>query len=222
MIKTDYTEKATKDTLEGAPLSRYRVGHWLIDVLKNFMSDPVNIYDERIRQLLRLQDGTNPDDCKALFRIEPPYSMDTRKAGTTPCILVSTGECSYPFTPINTGVPGTLGAINAQQMYERSVAKAITASVAIVTESCDGTSLLADIIEDFIVKLALQLEDDGMVHNLEIAGSSAPQRIQPGGAANAKDLYQIVISLKTTGAMTWMIDTQGPVYRGVHGKMTVK
>lgn len=218
MTTTDYTEKKTENTLCGTHLSRYRLGHWLIDILKNFLSDPVNIYDERIRKILMIQDGVDPNDCYALFKVEPPYTMDSRKAGTTPAILVNTTESKYPIVPLN-GVGATLGAINAQQMYRRSVARSMGATIAIVTESCDGTALLTDIIEEFLVRNSLLFPLDGMIGTFSVTGSSAVQRIPAGNAINAKDWYQAVIQVEVTGGLTWTTDTQGPVYRGLTNKM---
>ena len=221
-IVTSYTEKDNKNTLEGAPLSKYRLTHWLVDLLKNFMSDPINLRDDRIARLLRIQDGRGIDDCKGLFIVDVPFNTDTRKACTTPAIMVSAGDTTYPLAPLNTGFGLNEGDINAQMMYERMYARQIKAFVAVVTESCDGTLLLAGIIEDFLVRADLMLDQDGMVQQLTVEGSSAPRRIGTGEAMNAKDIYQVVISLNAIGGIAWASDTQGPVYRGTKAGIVVK
>lgn len=212
MITTDYT---WNNSLHGAPLSRYRLSHWLVDTLKNFMSDPCNIRDERLRGLLGLQDGVEPDACRALFKVDVPFTQDTRKACTTPCIMVSTGEMSYPFKPVNSGISQTPYAMGVAMTAKGFVPRQLAATIAVVTESCDGTQLLTDTLEDFLVMNAQAFPKEGLVSQLTVAGSTGPQRISIGQALNAKDLYQSTISIVTTGALNWTTDTQGPVFRGV-------
>lgn len=214
-VLTSYTEKANKNTLCGAPLSKYRLVHWMVDLLKNFIADPINLRDERIARALKIQDGRGIDDCKGLFVVDVPYNTDTRKAANTPSIMVSAGESQYPIQPVNYGIGAASGAINARHMYERTVSKAIGLQIAIITESCDGTMLLADIIEDFLMRFEKQFPGDGMVQQFALQGSSATKRIAIGEAQNAKDNYQMVINAIVRGALTWTADTQGPVFRGI-------
>lgn len=212
MITTDYTEKSS---LCGAPLSRYRLSHWLVDTLRNFMSDPYNIRDERLRSLLQLQDGTEPDACRALFKVDVPFTQDTRKACTTPCVMVSTGEMAYPFRPVAAGVGRRTYAAGTEISAMGFIPRQLTAAIAVVTESCDGTQLLTDTLEDFLVMNASRFPKDGLVSSLTVAGSTGPQRISIGQALNAKDLYQATISVTVCGALNWSTDTQGPVFRGL-------
>ena len=214
-ITTSYRSEDNKNTLCRAPLSKYRLVHWMVDILKNFMSDPINLRDERISKLLKIQDGTDINDCKGLFIVDVPFNTDTRKACTTPAIMVSAGESSYPIEPLNYGVGATAGAINAMQQYERTVSKNIGLQIALVTESCDGTLLLTDIVEDFLLRFEHQFTANGMIHRFKVMGSSAPKQIKSGEGLNAKDIYQVVISANAVGGVTWTSDTQGPVFRGV-------
>lgn len=215
MNTTDYTSGQNRDSLHGAHLGKYRLTHWLIDILKNFLSDPVNMKDERVRSLLHMQDGDSAEACGALFRVEPPYTKDTRKACVTPAVMVSAGETQYTLNPLNAGGPSVSGAIGAVGMYTRTVGRSIAATVAVLTESCDGSLLLAGLIEDFLVINALLFKQEGMVHKLTVAGSSAPVRITAGEGGNAKDLFQVSLSLQASGALEWSVDTQGPVFRGL-------
>ena len=219
---TDYTAKATENTLCGAPMSRYRLTHWMLDILKNLFSSPLNIPDERLRSLLFIQNGPNPDNCAALFDIAAPYSKDSRKAGTTPAILVSCGATSYPMPTINLMNGAYPTAINASGEYTDSAARQIGLSIALITESCQGTQLIADIVEDFLLTHRHELTRDAMVSRVDITGGSEVQEIPAGKAANAKALYQIVIGLTCIGGITWTNDTQGPVYRGVSIAPTIK
>lgn len=214
MISTDYTRKATGDSLAGAPLNRYRFSNWLLDILKNFMSDPINLRDERICRLLRIQDGKLPDETWSLFRVELPYTTDTRKACTTPAIMVSAGAMEYPVRPVNViaGLPTCgIGAVPARG---GAVMRKLGATIAVVTESCNGTQLLAGLIEDFLVVNSQNFTRDGFLSNFVVNGSSEARRIGIGEAANAKDIYQIVISVSGIGGISWTTDSQGPVYRG--------
>lgn len=212
MISTDYTGK---DSLKGALLNKYRFSHWLVDILRNFMSDPINIKDERLCKLLLTQDGSGVDECRALFKVEAPFTADTRKACTTPAIFVSAGATEYPVRTFNALGGDTKTLIGAKAAYSNSVLRKMAGNIAVITESCDGTQLLAGLIEDFLVVNAFQLQQDGMVSQLSVTGSSETKRIVTGEAANAKDVYQIVIGITAIGGISWTTDTQGPVYRGI-------
>ena len=221
-ITTDYTEKATENTMCGAPLSRYRFVHWLVDILSNFMSDPVNLRDDRISRLLNIQDRPEPDFCRSLFIVDVPFSTDTRKACTTPAIMITAGEVQYPMTPLNNGIGAHEGLINAMMMYERTVVRSVSATITVVTERYDGTVLLADLIEDFLLRADILLPADGMIQKFNLTGSSAIRHISTGEAMHATDIYQIGIGVQAIGGITWTADTQGPVFRGTSGVTTVK
>lgn len=215
-IRTDYTEEATRDTLKGAKLDKYRLSHWLCDILRNFFSSPINIHDERLVRLLFKQDGHTPDTCCAHFQVALPMSKDTRKAGITPAVLVSAGECTYPVQTFNNGLESINGQIEAKAMYQRYAFRKINMKVAVLTESLDGTELLSGIIEDFLVINTLHLQaDNGAVSQFNVLGSSEAQQIAIAEAMNAKELYQEVINLSVAGSVVWTADTQGPVYRGL-------
>lgn len=214
-IITSYTSKDTKNTLAGAPLTKYRSMHWLCDILKNFLRDPINIKDERLSKLLVRQDTINTDECYSLFQIGLPYSKDSRKACTTPAIFVSAGTTEYPINTIGRGLDAVTSAINSSPMYKRIVPRKISAKIAILTESFEGTVLLSDTIEDFLVGHSLLFEKEGMVSQFNVLSSSEPEVLDIGSLANAKSLVQIVITVSMWGSIAWTVDTQGPVSRGV-------
>jgi len=214
-VVTDYTERAQQNTLCSAPLTRYRFAHWLCDIVKNFMSDPEHIRDERLRGLLWPQDGVEPDECRAVFKVGLPMSPDSRKAGVTPAILVSAGQQQYPVNSINAGIGASYPESGTRVMYEGTAVRQVTGKIAVVTESLDGTLLLCDILEDYLVTNTAGLVLDGMVQSLKVEGSSEPVMIKAGEAGNAKELFQTVVSLTAIGGLSWEADTQGPVFRGL-------
>ena len=218
MIQTNYTEKANEDTLQHGPLSRYRLTHWLIDQLKTLFSDPVNIPDERLSWLLEAHMADNEN----FIRVGMPYTNNPKKACNTPLVLVSAAGSSYPLEGINNGLPFNSAAINASLMYRRTVAKSVDAQITVLTESCDGTLLLSDIIEDYLLKNKLHFVRDGMVHQLNVIGASEVRQLSANEGVNAKDIYQTVIQLRVFGGVSWTTDTQGPVYRGTTNVIDVE
>lgn len=223
VITTDYTSKGSQDTLRTASLTRYRLAQWMSDILKNFFSDPVNIKDERLCGLLGISNDMDvPGICDSLVRVEMPYSSDARRACVTPAVLVSTGATKYTMVPINGGVGAVSGSVMAQALFKRTVGRAIDLNIAVLTESCDGTSMLADIIEDFLVINSVNFQGDGMVQQLAVRGGTDTRRIPSTDGGNAKDLYQITLSAVASGALTWTEDTQGPTFRGVKWSTHVK
>ena len=219
-LQFDYTKETNKDTLCGAGLTQYRLVHWMVDILRNFMSDPVNMHDERLVRLLFGQDGKIPETLDALFRIEPPYTRDVRKAGTTPAIMVSAGDETFPVGFVNIPpavLPSTSGAAAA---FSGHKIKQATLNIAVITESCDGTILLKDIIETFLVMHEqLLVWDNGSISEFHVTGASQVQAIQAGQAANAKPLYQQVLSVQVVGGLRWNVDTQGSVFNGMRGTL---
>lgn len=211
----DYTAEENQDSLKSGAMQKYRLMHWLKDVLRNFFSDPANIKDARISRLLQLQDGANDDQLKALFQVGTQYSKESKKACTTPAIIVGIGETKYPMPALNSlAARATLGGITPAESGARCMTTAL--QVTIATESYDGTVLLGDIIETFlIVNESLLVLDNGMISSFRVQGSSAVQDIQIGAASNAKTLYQSSIGISIVGGIGWNSDTQGPVYRGL-------
>ena len=108
-------------------------------------------------------------------------------------------------------------------MGEAFVARKLGGQIAVLTESLDGTYLLSEIIELFMAthKYLFQ-RDNGAVSQFNVLGSSGVQMIQIGQAGNAKELYQDVISVSAVGTVSYMFDTQGPIFRGLERKTTIK
>ena len=219
----DYTKKANPDTLKPGALQGYRLVHWLADILRNWFSDPINLKDERLCRLLRLQDGDTETSLKALFDIGTPYSQDTKKACTTPMIIVGLGQTSYPVKNFNAIGSGPVAENGAIPMYTGMKYKTIDCQITVLTESYDGTLLLAGLIEDFLcINERLLAADNGMIAEFNVLGSTAPQELRIGAESNAKPIYQTVISIRTVGGLSWYADTQGPVFRGITTTSTLK
>jgi hypothetical protein len=221
-VVTDYTTKANENSLHAAQLTRYRFTHWLCDTIKNFMSSPVNLLDERLAPLLFVQDGLGHDQCRALFQVALPFTKDTRKACTTPAIFVSTRTCSYPAQTFNVGInsPYTKGPNNAA--YGDRAVRKLEAQIAVITEQYDATELLGGLVEDFLVThRTLFPRDNGAVSQFNVIGSTMGDPMPAGEGANAKDLYQMVIGVSAIGSLQWNVDTQGPVFRGLTMATTV-
>ena len=218
MITTDYTSASNPDSLKSGPLQSYRLVHWLRDILKNFCSDPINLKDERLRGLLRMQDEANEARLNALFRVGLPFSGKAIvKAGLTPVMLISAGDTSDPVASNK-----VLGCENMQSVaggvvrYHGVRHRSVKLQVAVVTESYDGTLLLCNLIEDFLVMNERNfVKDCGMISEFNVLGSMGPQELQADSAGNAYPLYQAVISISVLGGISWVSDTQGPVFRGI-------
>ena len=216
LVTTDYTSEATINTMAPGAMQPYRALHWLRGVLQNFMTDPINIKDERLCGLLKMQDGMSDTQLNALFSVGGPYSQNTKKAGITPQILVGLGTITYPVRPINDFV-GTAQVSQFVNNSHGAAYRTIEMTVTVVTESYDGTILLCGFIEDFLLLNAqLLAADSRILSTLNVAGTSAPQEITAEQIKNAKPIYQQVIGLKATGGLSWTTDTQGPVFRGIH------
>ena len=215
-ISTDHTTEATSNSMKPGSSQQYRLLHWLKDILKNFLCDPTNIKDERLSKLMRLQDGATEQELRALFSVGVPYSTDSRKANITPILIVSLGETTYPITHFNSGASPITSESGSRAMAAGAKYKAMGCSVSVVTESYDGTILLGGLVEDFLnINERLLAQDSRFLSEFKVVGSTAPEEIKAGTAHNAKTIYQLTIKISTLGGVSWTVDTQGPVFRGV-------
>ena len=223
MITTDYRQSSNPDTMKGGAITSYRMLYWLKDILCNFMSDPINIKDDRICKILNMQDGATPEKLNALFNVGVAYSPETAKACTTPQILISLGPRQYPGGSINQigSPPVAIGW--SSPMYQGCKHKVVNMIITIITEKHDSTVVFTDLIEDFLLINELNLvRDNGMISEFHVTGVSEPQFMQIGSSMNAKELYLQKISVTSVGGISWTTDTQGPVYRGVTQQVNIK
>lgn len=214
-IVTDYTAEANQDTMQPGGLSAYRLMYWMVDILKNFFRDPINIKDERLQSLLwRQDDDSSEARMHAVFDIGAAYSPDTRKAHTTPMMVVLVGDITHDNNGLNLPSGAPTGLNGAMPMYYGMRLKTIPLLISITTETYDGTLLLGGYIEDFLTTHEKLLQTDcGMLSSFQVMGMTAPKKT--GDTAQAKDTYESIIQIQTVGCIGWTVDTQGPVFRGI-------
>lgn len=217
-ITTDYTPQGNPDSLQPGILTAYRLMYWMVDVLKNFFADPINIKDERLQSLLwRQDDDSNDARLHAVFDIGAGYSPTTVKAHTTPMMVVLVGDTTHDQEGLNLiGAPMN-SLTGSVPMYQGSVTKMIPLLISVTTESYDGTLLLAGIIADFLLMHEkLLITDCGMISTFKVLGVTAPKKTDD--EAQAKDTFESIIQISTSGSIGWVVDTQGPVFRGLRIK----
>ena len=220
-VTTDYTKQANPDTMYGGAMSSYRMLYWLKDILCNFMSDPVNIKDDRICKLLNMQDGATPEQLNALFDVGVAYSESTKKACTTPMIFISLGPRQYSVRGINFIGSEPVSICNWKPMRQGCKHKIINMVITIMTEKYDSTVVFTDLFEDFLlINEDLFKTDNGMISEFHVTGVSAPEMQQIGQSAHAKVIYVQKISVSAVGGISWTSDTQGPVFRGVETQVS--
>lgn len=220
-ITTDYTAEGNQDTMEPGGLSAYRLMYWMVDILKNWFADPINIKDNRLQSLLWKQDDNSKEDrLHAVFDIGPAYSPDTKKAHTTPMMVVMVGDISHDLNGLNLPGGAATGLNGAMPMYYGMRLKTIPLMISITTETYDGTLLLGGYIEDFLTTHEKLLQADcGMLSSFQVIGMTAPKKT--GDTAQAKDTFESIIQIQTVGCIGWSVDTQGPVFRGLRASNDV-
>jgi hypothetical protein len=112
------------------------------------------------------------------------------------------------------------GAVHMSQSLK---VKVVGCTVSVATESYDGTMLLGGLIEDFLlINEKLFVQDNNTLSEFRVQGSTEPQEIKVGTAANAKTIYQMKIAIQMAGSISWTTDTQGPLFRGIKFKVGMK
>lgn len=222
-IVTDYREEANPDSMKGGAISAYRMLYWLKDILCNFMSDPINLKDDRICKILNMQNGATPETLNALFDVGTAYTENTQKACTTPKIFISLGQRQYPITGINQ-VGAAPTALNwAPPSCEVVRHKLINLVITIMTEKYDSTVVFTDLLEDFLIlNEDLMPLDNHMISDFHVTGVSAPEFQRIGQSAHAKEIYQQKISIQVVGGISATRDTQGPTFRGLTQQVNYK
>lgn len=220
-ISTDYTQAGNPDSMQPGIFSAYRVMYWMVDILKNFFADPINIKDDRLQSLLWRQDSdTKSERLKAVFEITAGYPPNTQKASTTPMIVVLVGDTTHDNNGLNLPGGAPIGLNGAMAMYYGQCIKLLPLYVSVTTESYSGTILLAGYIEDFLTTHAKLLQQDsGMLSSFQVIGTTAPK--QTNDTAQAKDTFESLIQIQTAGCIGWTVDTQGPVFRGLRASANV-
>lgn len=209
-VFTDYTEQSTFSQGYG---QQSRIVKYIRDLLNNWFADSRNIKDQRILSLMYDKEGNLSKNC---IKLSTPFDPSKVYSGTTPAILVALQDISYNQLPVN--IPGNQdfkdNPMNAPIFNYRI--KNIPISITIVTENHDGTILLAQLVQLFLVMNCYSIMADcNSLHFFNVSGVSAPKEVEYGQAGNAKKLYSSTISVITQSSVQWNTDTQGPVFKGL-------
>ena len=210
MIFTDYTQKST---MQYGYAQQYRTMKYFRDVLNNWFSDQRNIKDQRLISLLYDKDGNLSENC---IRTGTIYGTDGVYAGTTPAVIVGLGDISYQQRSVNKGANPDFLKNPMQAPQKETRYKNIPIEITVITESCDGTILLTQLIQLFLTMNSEAIHYDmNTLSMVCVNGVSRPQAMKPGAEGNAKQLFSSTISVSTMCLLSWTVDTQGPVFNGV-------
>ena len=217
MSLTDYTEQNT--LLEGFG-QQYRILKYMKDILNNFFADSRNIKDPRLLKLMYDCKGNLNKDC---IRVGCTFDPDTKYAGTTPAVIIGVGDISYSQRPINqAGNPAfRTNPLNSPTYQWRF--KNIPIVVSVITESYDGTLLLTQLIQMFLVMNSNTIQQDcNNISAISVQGVSTIREVSMGESGNAKQLYASNISVPISSVLSWTHDTQGPVFKGMEITNNIK
>lgn len=210
MNLTDYTEKSTLPDAFG---QQSRVVKYIKDILNNFFADSRNIKDQRLVSLMYDPKGNLNKDC---VKVGCAFSPDKRYQGTTPAIIISLGEISYMARPVNRGGNPQFGRNPMASPNLQWRIKQIPVIVSVVTQSYDGTILLAQLIQTFLMMNSQSIQSDcNNISSIAVMQVSAVQPVPNGQMGNAKQVYMSEISVAASSVLSWTHDTQGPVFRGL-------
>lgn len=208
---TDYTQQSTFQPGYG---QQTRIVKYFRDLLLNWLAQPRNIKDKRILSMLYLPNGQLRPGC---VKVDTPYDPDKAFAGTTPAIVVSRGPVKYDLSPVNTN-PLNSDFINnpTQAMVGQFRLKTFPVNINVITQSHDGTDLIAELLQLFLVMNHQAIREDcSLLSFVQVGGVSEIQAVKPAEAGNAKQVYAASITLNVGTHVTWTQDTQGPVFTGI-------
>lgn len=211
MILTDYTEKSTLPEGFG---QQYRVVKYIKDIVNNFFADSRNIKDQRILSLMYNRKGDLNKDC---IKVGCPFDPDSAYAGTTPAVVIGVGDISYSPRHINEGGNPQFASNPMKAPVGNWRIKNIPVIISVITQSYDGTLLLTQLIQMFLAMNSNAIQKDcNNVSAVTVDGVSAIKEVPIGSSGNAKQLYMSNISVSIASVLSWVCDTQGPVFKGVN------
>ena len=217
MNLTDYTEKSTLSEGFG---QQYRISKYIKDILNNWFADSRNIKDQRLLRLLYDRKGCLNKDC---IKLGCAYDPDKIYAGTTPAVIVSVGDIVYKPRPINEPGNAAFNKNPMQAPIKHWSIKMIPIIVSVITQSYDGTLLLAQLLQLFLkMNCSVIQQDNNNIDAIDVQQVSAIQELPIGQAGNAKQLFACSITVPTASTLSWTTDTQGPVFKGVGVKTNIK
>lgn len=223
-ITTDYTTESNPDNLLGGALSAYRSLYWLKSILQNFLSDSINIKDERLAWVFNFQDDdSDATKIDGLFEVDVAYSDKTKTACRTPMIFITLGSRQYSVRGINVIGMGEVASCGTIPMSQGARHKVIPMNITVVTEKYASTVALAELMEDFmLINENLFVADNHSISEFHVAGVSEVRAENIGEGPHAKVVYEQNIGVYVVGGISWTTDTQGPVFRGVTQKVDIK
>lgn len=214
-VFTDYTEDT--NTFKPGFGQQTRIIKYVRDILLNWFADSRNIKDSRLLPLLYDKNGNLN---KGLIKIDTPFSQDKRFSGTTPAIIINRGAIQYDLQPVNSN-PLNEQVLNnpTKPFIGQFRLKIFPVTITVITESHDGTDLLAELIQLFLAMNYKVIRQDCPILNaFKLSGVSQIQKLDMGQAGNAKQLYTTAINIMIGTHITWTEDTQGPVFNGFRTK----
>lgn len=211
-VFTDYTED--KSTFFPGFGQQTRIVKYVRDILLNWFADSRNIKDSRLLPLLYDKNGNLN---KGLIKVDTPFNQDKRFSGTTPAIIINRGAIQYSLQPVNSNPGNQAFTYNpTQPVIGQFRLKTFTATITVITESHDGTDLLAELIQLFLAMNYKAIRQDCPILNaFKLQGVSQIQKLDYGQQGNAKQLYLTTINILIGTHIVWTQDTQGPVFSGI-------
>lgn len=208
MIVTDYTQKVS----QGAG-QQYRILKYIKDILNNWFADSRNIKDQRLLRLLYNSQGQLNKDC---IRLGCAFDPQKAYAGTTPAIVVSLGDIQYSQRPVTVGMSRGFTQNPTQAILGHWRTKMIPIQVSVITQSYDGTVLLTQLLQLFLLtnSYAIAADCNGL-SSFDVVGVQAPKELPPGQSGGAKYTFASNVSIQASSVVSWTQDTQGPVYKGM-------
>ena len=208
---TDYTQH---NTFQPGCGQQTRIVKYIRDLILNWLSQPRNIKDKRILSLLYLPNGELRPGC---IKVDTPYDPDKAFAGTTPAIIISRGAIRYDIHPVNNN---TVNPAFRQNRTQAPIAKfklkTLPVNISVVTQSHDGTDLLAELLQLFLAMNCDAIRNDcQLLSYFDVDQISQITAIKPAQMGAAKQLYLCSIKLTVGSYITWTQDTQGPVFKGI-------
>lgn len=214
-VVTDYTSEI--DTFQSGIFQQYRLKKYFRDVLLNWIAQPENILDKRIRKMLLTQSG----DLKPnVLKIGTAFDKDSKYAGTTPAIVISGGAIQYAPREVTLGPANGVTGV-PQTAYGHSRRKAISITFTVITQDYDQTDLLSELLQLFLLQNANSIvKDCPMLSSFDVLKLDAPSAVET--SMQSKQVYSCSIATIATGYVCWTEDTQGPVFKGLIHKANFK
>lgn len=206
-VTTDYTRQ--QDSFQPHIFQQYRLKKYFRDVLLNWLADPDNILDVRIRRMLFDAQGNLRRD---LIKTDTAFTKDSKYAGTTPSIVISGGAIQY--SPRQVALSSAWPQSTSRSVIGHSRRKAIGITFSVVTQDYDGTDLLAQLLQLFLlINAGAIVKDCKMISSFDVLRLDAPAAVET--ATQSKHVYGCNIHTQATGYVNWTEDTQGPIFKGL-------